>query len=214
MKSAIYDKIILVLEKKFGGNMTLMAEPLGVSPQAVQQWIACTTAPRSKSAAQIVQWAGEIEGVEVVRTSSSAILPYVDIPRLDVSASAGLGLDRPDADAVIEMIRVTRAWLSAHVTAPHDSLAIITARGDSMEPAFRDGDLLLVDTSAVLDRDAVFVFAINGQLYMKRLQRKPDGTITAISDNKERYEPFVISASTPDLHIIGRIVCVWKNERL
>lgn len=136
---------------------------------------------------------------------------HIDIPRLDVSASAGMGMMFQD-DAVVEMMRISSAWLESHVAAPHNHLAIITARGDSMEPTFRDGDLLLVDTSAnSANVDAIFVFTAEGQLYVKRIQRTP-GKLTAISDNT-RYAPFQLDASTEGLRFLGRVVYFWRGDK-
>lgn len=136
----------------------------------------------------------------------------VEIPLLDVFASAGLGREQPDRDDVIEMIRVSADWLSANVAVSIKHLRIITARGDSMEPTFGDGDLLLVDTSASADADAIFVYVAGGQIFVKRLQRRPDGTRTAISDNAV-YERLTITESVADFRIIGRVVYVWRGRK-
>lgn len=150
-----------------------------------------------------------IDNLALASALPDADEPYIDIPCLDVAVSAGPGADRPDCDDIISMIRISKAWLSANVIAAHNRLAIITARGDSMKPTIEDGDLLLVDTSAGVNTDAIFVFSVSDQLFVKRLQRLPDGSVLAISDN-QRYKDYPL---TPQTNILGKIVFIWHGEK-
>lgn len=202
----IHSMVLRVLSEKFSGSQPALARALGVSQQAVSQWVLGKTSPRGERAEAILQWIASLDAGE------SPDSPSVDIPRLRVEASAGPGSFTDEA-ASVEMVRISKAWLSAHLSCPHNCLAIVTAKGDSMEPTFKDGDLLLVDTSAELDRDAVFVFSSAGRLFVKRLQRRLDGSLVAISDNRAHYEPFPIPADT-EIHIHGRVLCVWKIDKL
>lgn len=208
MNDEILRQVKLVLERKFGGNQSRMAEALNVAPQSVQQWVS-GGGVRKNNWLRIAEMAAEIE--------SAPDAPYddrfVSIPRLDVAASAGHGQSSPEDDAIIEMIRVSAAWLAQHVSHPLGRLALITARGDSMEPTFGDGDLLLVDTGAPFDRDAIFVFTIGSEIYVKRLQRLPNGTVLAISDNS-KYRDFSLSEETQGLQVRGRVLYFWRGEKL
>lgn len=52
-----------------------------------------------------------------------------------------------------------------------------------MEPTFRNGDLIVVDRQdRDLKRDGVFCVLVDGDLYVKRVQRIP-GAVLFISDN-------------------------------
>lgn len=141
----------------------------------------------------------------------------VDIPRLDVAGSMGLGIARPDDhEDVIDRLRVSTAWLRRNINATsHASLAVITGYGDSMEGTFSDGDLLLVDRGITdIKIDAVYVLALNGELYIKRLQRRPDGTILMLSDN-EKYKPYEIKDGELDrFEVLGRVLLAWNARRL
>ena len=206
MKTIEHTQLSVVLEKRFKGNMSALARELGVTPQSVQQWMNGSGIGK-KNRERLAEMA---DGMEAFTDVSSA--GFVDIPRLDVSASAGTGEDRPEDDTVVELIRISQAWLSAHVSCPHNRLAIITAKGDSMEPTLRDGDLLLVDTSADTPNvDAIFVFTADRQLYVKRIQRTP-GKLTAISDNT-KYAPFDLDSTTAGLRFLGRVVFFWRGDK-
>lgn len=198
-----HEQLNEVLSKLYGGVSARLAKDFGVSAQAVGKWLAGGgLGPKARA----------ILSEKLAEARGGVSDESVDVPRLRVEASAGPGSFTDEA-ASVEMIRISKAWLSAHLSCPHNCLAIVTAKGDSMVPTFKDGDLLLVDTSAELDRDAVFVFSSAGRLFVKRLQRRLDGSLVAISDNRAHYEPFPIPADA-EIHIHGRVLCVWKAEKL
>lgn len=108
----------------------------------------------------------------------------------------GKGLARPEFDVVIDSIVASIDYLSRNVrySAP-DNLALITGYGDSMQPTFSDGDILLVDTGITeIKIDAVYVMALKDELYIKRMQRRADGTFLMISDNNA-YPPIEVSSA-------------------
>lgn len=138
------------------------------------------------------------------------------IPLLDVAGSMGLGELVPDHIDVVRHIAVSVPDLRQQCTftAP-DRLAFITAYGNSMEPTYSDGDVLLVDqTVSDIKYDAVYVLEKAGELFIKRLQRRPDGSLLMISDNK-LYEPQAISkADMLDFSVRGRVVLAWNARKL
>ncbi|WP_275427607.1 S24 family peptidase, partial [Stenotrophomonas maltophilia] len=79
--------------------------------------------------------------------------------------------------------------------------------GDSMEPLLCDGDTVLVDhTKSTVQDAAVYVVRLDDHLYAKRLQRRFDGSVSIISENKAYTEMIVPKAKLSDLEIIGRVV--------
>jgi phage repressor protein C with HTH and peptisase S24 domain len=141
----------------------------------------------------------------------------VDIPAMEVGASMGVGEPIPDQDTVVGHIRVSRTWLRAHLpnVTSHENLRVITGYGDSMEGTFNDGDVLFVDVGVREVRmDSVYVFALREELFVKRLQRRPDGGLTIISDNK-KYEPYVLMNGERELvRVLGRVVWAWNGKKL
>lgn len=154
-----------------------------------------------------------IHNLPVKRESTDTI----EIPRLDVYAAMGSGLARPDDYVdVIERMTVNRDWLRRNVSASAPgNLAVITGLGDSMEGTFNDGDLLLVDRGITeIKVDAVYVLALNDELYIKRLQRRPGGTLLMLSDNP-KYETYEIkNGDLSTFQVLGRVLLAWNARRL
>jgi phage repressor protein C with HTH and peptisase S24 domain len=141
----------------------------------------------------------------------------VEVPRLEVAASMGAGISRPGHDAIAGMMQLSAEWIRRNlpdITAPKN-LRVITGYGNSMETAFFDGDPLLVDIGVREVRvDAVYVFAMDDELFIKTLQRIPGIGLKVISNNKT-YEPYVIEeAAKVQLEVLGRIRWVWNGRKL
>jgi phage repressor protein C with HTH and peptisase S24 domain len=152
----------------------------------------------------------EIEAVYGPKTDSFVI------PVFDVEASMGCGALMPVHDEIVERMTVTGAWLRRNVNASSpNNLALITGYGDSMEGTFSDGDLLLVDRGVnKIKVDAVYVLSLNDELYIKRLQRRPDGSVLMISDNK-KYEPYIIeNGERNKFEVLGRVLLAWNSKKL
>jgi phage repressor protein C with HTH and peptisase S24 domain len=158
--------------------------------------------------------ASEPEGLMVVTMTDRAAVTY-SIPLLEIGGSMGRGRVQPEFETIVGRLEVNRAWVQANlpqISGPAN-LRVITGYGDSMEGTFNDGDVLFVDTGVKEVRvDAVYVFALNEDLYIKRLQRRPDGSVTIISDNK-KYEPYVVT-QREQFSIMGRVVWAWNGKRL
>lgn len=134
------------------------------------------------------------------------------VPHLDVEASAGFGtLDQKEM--VVEHIAFKLEWLRNELGVSLDSIVLIRARGDSMEPTIRDGDLLLIDREQVLDRaDGIYLLNVEERLLVKRVQFLLKGRIKVISDNAA-YEPMHIDLSQDEeVKLLGRVV--WFGKRV
>lgn len=143
---------------------------------------------------------------------------FVLIPHLDIAASMGHGKAAPDMH--IEVIRdmtVHLDWLRMQglTFSTVENLAIITGDGDSMSGTFADGDALLVDRGiSEVRTDAIYVFTLDGDLYIKRLQRLTGGLLRMISDNPI-YPPITIDESMIErMHIQARVLLAWNAKKL
>lgn len=141
---------------------------------------------------------------------------WFTVPLYDVAASMGGGLAVPEH---VELVRAVSVDLNAlrkfaSFSSP-DNLSFITGYGSSMEPTFFDGDVLLIDQGVGdVKFDAIYALERGTELFIKRLQRKVDGSLLMISDNK-LYEPQVISPSEMDsFRVRGRVVLVWNTKRV
>jgi phage repressor protein C with HTH and peptisase S24 domain len=145
-------------------------------------------------------------------------LGFVTIPHLDVAASMGSGNVPPDHQIeVIREITVHLDWIKTQGLAFSgiENLAIITGEGDSMNGTFRDGDSLLVDRGITdIRTDAVYVFTLDGDLFIKRLQRLTGGSLRMISDNPIYPAIMIEGADLEKVHIQARVLLVWNAKKL
>lgn len=134
------------------------------------------------------------------------------VPRLEVEASAGAGAIVA-AEDVAEMLAFSAAWLRERHISPR-AARILTARGDSMEPTIRDGDLLIVDTAIEMAVDnGIYVLAYGGVLLVKRLFMLRNGGLVIASDNKDAARDEEIPPhEVPEVHIAGRVM--WYGRTI
>ncbi len=151
------------------------------------------------------------EGEGPVRYSASLPTGFRLVPRLDVSAAAGAGA-MVEYEEPSEMLAFRADWLRRRGINPL-AAHVLTARGDSMEPTIRDGDILLVDTS--IDRvvdNAIYVVAYDGRTLVKRVQMRLDGSLLLKSDNKAIFDDEAVSAGeVPRLNIAGRVMWYGRS---
>jgi len=84
------------------------------------------------------------------------------------------------------------------------NIEAISVDGESMEPTIKNGSIVFVDRDLnEITRDGIFVVNTPGGLFIKRLNRKVDGSIELISDN-ERYSPEVMSPQ--EVTVVGKVV--------
>jgi phage repressor protein C with HTH and peptisase S24 domain len=137
---------------------------------------------------------------------------FVLVPRYDVAASMGNG-SVIHSEQIVDHLAFREEWVRTELGASPKNLVLISAIGDSMEPTLRAGDLLLIDRStAGVKQDAIYAFATNGELRVKRMQLKIDGRLVVKSDNPQ-YEAEILDASQAEhLKIVGRVV--WSGRRM
>lgn len=135
---------------------------------------------------------------------------FVFVPRYDIRASAGPGAWL-DQERVLDHMAFRADWVRRTLGADPRRLALIAAIGDSMEPAIRAGDLLLVDTSVdrIVD-DAIYVIAIDSTLMVKRIQRFLDGAVTIKSDSPAYDPQHLAPERAAGLHVAGRVRWVGR----
>lgn len=121
----------------------------------------------------------------------------------DVQASAGGGGNIEDEESIELMLE------DSFVTAlggerELKNIEALNVSGDSMEPTFSYGDMIFINRSKTdIGRGGVFTINSDAGLFIKRLQKRIDGKIDVISDNKE-YEKQTLEPH--ELTVIGRVV--------
>lgn len=140
----------------------------------------------------------------------------VGVRRLDVAASAGPGaLDRALGGDPLATVERFPAALIERLALRPDTLSLIVARGDSMEPTIADGDDILVDASDRRvgsrngRRPAIFVLRSDDALIVKRLH-VASGLMIIESDNPDT--PSIAPMPAEHAEVIGRVV--WLGRKL
>jgi phage repressor protein C with HTH and peptisase S24 domain len=121
----------------------------------------------------------------------------------DVSASAGGGAYNED-EAYQEMMLEPNFVQSLGGESELRNIEAINVTGDSMEPTFSYGDIIFLNrTKQDIIRGGVFTINTENGLFIKRIQKRIDGNIDIISDNKD-YPTQV--AALHEIEVIGRVV--------
>lgn len=155
---------------------------------------------------------------EIVPVTNAEKLDDIYVPISNAAGSMGYGLTEPNFEEVVSLMRMTRSWVASELSyiTSIENLAILPAIGPSMEPTFHSGDLLLVDRGVTTIRnDAIYVFSLNGHLFVKRIVRNPiTETLTAKSDNA-LHGSFDIDKTQADaLTVLGMIIYAWNARKL
>lgn len=141
----------------------------------------------------------------------------LEIPRFENPISMGPGAERQEVDLLVGKMEINRKWVQqnlAGISSPKN-LAVMVGFGDSMRPTIDDGDPMLVDRGVNDVRtDAIYVFTLSNELFIKTLQRLPGGAIKVISDNA-KYPAYVVDAeSKREMEVLARVVWAWNGRKL
>lgn len=162
----------------------------------------------AEAAGVSVEWLAT--GKESNKSQSDFEAEFALIPGYNVQVVAGhgslVGNESPTRELAFQ-----RTWL--RYRGLHEShLALVFAKGDSMEPTISDNETLMVDTSEQKLRDGhIYVIRNGDHLLVKRIQTLWNDGVQLLSDNKE-YPPQEISRSDLNsLEVIGKVVWVGKD---
>jgi phage repressor protein C with HTH and peptisase S24 domain len=219
---------ITKIMKEKGISQAELAKALGVARQTVGVWqktgrMSSSVLPRVAAALQVS--AGALVGEEtteqgqtVVRVVSDIPIPegFIRIPVLDVYGSCGNSTQENSFELVTGAVDMA-AWFARSLpgVTSINRLQIVSSSGDSMAPTIGSRSMVIVDRNqSALRGDGVFCFRVGSDLYIKRIQRNLDGTLTLLSDNPQ-YQPRTIDrADLPQSAVIGRVVYVFNGNSI
>ena len=188
-----------------------MARHVGVSDVAVRKWLKGNE-PSGDRLVKVCEYLGVTPAFlifgddnaprQTVETDDGMLA----VPLLDVQASCGGGYFEDEQQqrlSVVQFIKLNPLAISNHTDyIRRNSLNLITAIGDSMEPTIKNNTIVLVDTSQTEDiRDGLYVVAYAHQIFIKRIQITPYG-INLLSDNR-KYDKIPIK-HREDFKVIGK----------
>ena len=175
------------------------AELINVTQSTVSKWEKGETEP-SFSELNLIY---KIYGINLVDGSMAKIeleKEWIQIKFYeDVKASAGCGIDNHCEG--YELLMVDRKLLNPRVDpAKHHGIRV---QGDSMEPTFKDGDVIFVEAyNGDFVNNRIYIIKRQGDIFIKRVKKSGD-TFDIISDNAD-YENYKLER--PEFEIIGRVV--------
>jgi phage repressor protein C with HTH and peptisase S24 domain len=137
---------------------------------------------------------------------------FVLVPRYDVRVSAGHGT-LVHSDQVVDHLAFKRDWVVDRLRVRPDALALVQVVGDSMEPTLSDGDLALVHLAEQRLKDgAAYVIEVGGELRVKRIARRLDGSVLVKSDNPRYGDEEVSEEAAEHLRVLGQVI--WHGGPL
>ena len=143
---------------------------------------------------------------------SAPVVELVQIPVLDVEASAGHGA-LAEMESKSGQFGFDEVWLRKLTPSKASSLSIIHVHGDSMEPTLNDSDEVMVDLGDGQSRlrDGIYVLRMDDALSVKRIAIEPQGRrISVVSDNAAY--PSWQGLERRAINIVGRVL--WFGRKL
>lgn len=206
------------------GGPKAVSEAAGVPLSTLNTYLAGTAEPKVTIAVRLAQALAvplvdlldgrdgdEDTGTGMPQSGTQIRGDAVAIPILDVYVSAGPGYEN-EAARGSEALPFPRSLLR-QLGVREKHARFMVARGDSMIPTIKDGDLVLVDNSFTRAKDeGVYVVVVGNGLRIKRIAFGWQGAINLLSDN-EQYPPEKVEAPEAEsLRVVGKVV--WSGGQL
>lgn len=207
------------LLRKNGGNQSEMARFIGVTPQAVQKWIAGESEPRGKNLDLAAQFLGVTPamlkfGADSGLSNVTALHPddpkpddVIYVPESRIEFSGGNG-----KTAMYELVEDEEpatyrlSWFQKYGINPA-KVRRFRVSGDSMVPMLYPKDTILVNTEETSIVDGkMYAIRYGDELRVKYLRRRLDGTLILRSVNPD-YKDEEVSFELVNEHIsiLGRV---------
>lgn len=138
---------------------------------------------------QVVDAVLDLEHSRVISESTNGDYLYLNFPFFPVSAGTGVYLDGDDSG----ILKVPATHKSSRAN------YALRVSGDSMQPDYMDGDILLVETKPELHDGELGIFIVNSEGYFKKLVGN-----TLVSLNSD-YAPIILS-EFDNVKVLGRVI--------
>ena len=198
----------------FDGGKTDFAKALGIDFKTQRNYLNGKTKPSFDFLVGLHQMGQDV--MYVLTGEKQVPDGFINIPRLAAVGSMGDGTDGNLLhDEMIEHVTMAKDWLRTKLNpfTGFQNLALVTGSGASMEGTFSDGDVLFADVGVKeLTGDGVYQLEVNGAIYIKRLQRMPNGNLKMISDNR-KYDSYELT-SLDQVRIIAKIVGIFSIRKV
>jgi phage repressor protein C with HTH and peptisase S24 domain len=184
------------LAKRAGLDPTTFNKSKRITPDGRERW------PSTESVAKVLAATG---------TSVDAFVRFIEDTGRTVQAVPLLGFAEAGAGGYFDDggFPVGKGWEEVGLPSVNDEHAYaLEISGDSMKPAYRDGDIIIVSPGAPVRRgDRVVVKTKDGEVMVKQLARKTAKTIELQSLNPEHPN---LTLAMVDVLWVARIV--WASQ--
>lgn len=220
-------RIEKLLSDKNGGNQSEMARYIGVSPQAVQKWVAGESEPRGKNLDLAAEFLGVTPahlkfGIALDQPAGAAsqafpgMIPVrgvepddpslTQIMKVRIKVQAGItGFQVEPEHHDGETMGVPTSWVRGERLVMSDLYAIVV-KGESMEPSLYDGDVIVVNTAdKKLTDGSVYAVNYEGEVVVKRMVRD-SGMWWLASDNADQRRFHRKLCKGAECIVIGKVV--------
>ncbi len=214
----------IITEQKI--NKAKLGEVAGVSAQAVNNWYKKGKISVSSAKAIYQKYGYSIEWILGGDESQASVtqndgltsdlfsnerdlLHKHRIDYYDVRAAAGLtGFENSDYPEIISSLYLTDEGMAQLVgKKSSDGICLVNVPTDSMEPTIRKGDIVFLDTKVnAYSGDGIYAFAIDGALFIKRIQKMIGGGYRMISDNEIYPSEQISDDVCENAQFIGRFI--------
>lgn len=178
-----------------------LALKIGTSKDNINKWIQRENIPDKW---QLIMRQMSKNDSEITKSDLVTINLYEDI-----QASAGYGANNDDIVPV--KLQFDKNFLRQFFNITRfDNLDIIRVIGDSMLPAIKDGEYIIVERGFTARNGDTVIANIDGELYVKRLYKIPLEQWVRLESENDSYPP--IELNTPEKLQAFRIVGVVKSK--
>ncbi|HGV9304567.1 helix-turn-helix domain-containing protein [Vibrio fluvialis] len=203
-------------------SVRAFAQKCGHSESGLRKYLAGETYPPLDKLASIaeaadvsVEWlvTGEDFCIRENNNGYKATNSFDDftlIPGYRIQVSAGHGSLNPDQLEPTRYLAFRRKWLK-YRGFDEKELAIVWAKGDSMEPTIHNNDTLVVNMARNKPQDGhIYIFRNGDELFVKRYQSML-GTWRLISDNSLYSVLDIPKEEQHQFEVVGQVVHIAKD---
>ena len=193
----------------------------GISYSTIHNYLSGVSSPTLENLVTLadkanvsIEWLATGKGHELKEEpgaySSGLLEEFALIPGYRIQVSAGHGSLNPDQIEPTRHLAFRRKWLKYRGFKESD-LAIVWAKGDSMEPTIHNNDTLVVHLGRDKPSDGhIYIFRNGDELFVKRYQSML-GTWRLISDNSYYRDLDIPKEEQHQFEVVGQVVHIAKD---
>ncbi|MBL26425.1 MAG: hypothetical protein CMM50_02575 [Rhodospirillaceae bacterium] len=204
-----------ILVKRHGGP-TAFARRVGTSLSALRKWLRADAEPRRDSLIAITQATGVslqwlAVGDEPDSGAGNATTNYVAMPSREVRLEENGRTKTLSSPRIVDYMTFKRDWVREYLGAEPEQILLVMAAGDDLPQGIAHGDLLLVNRGDQQVREnGIFAIDIEGEIALRRIQRKLDGTLIVTAGHPAYEREEVSPCGIESIGVVGRVIRVCR----